>query len=207
MQVVLIHGMGRTRRSMAPLGAYLARQGHTVRYFGYFAAIEPFAQIAQRLARSIGGWAGAQPYALVTHSLGGVLARAALPSLADQVPRQLVMLAPPNRPPLLARRLAGNPLFQLATGDCGRSLCDHGFYDQLAPLRIPVAIIAGTAGPRGRWSPFGAELNDGVVAVAETHLAGAPEPWLVPAVHTLIMRSPQVARIVAEQLDLPKEGE
>jgi hypothetical protein len=205
MQIILIHGMGRTRRSMAPLGAYLARQGHTVRYFGYIAAAEPFARIAQRLVRCAGGWASGQPYALVTHSLGGVLARAALPSLADCPPRQLVMLAPPNRPPLLARRLAGNPLFRFATGDCGRSLGDQRFYDQLAPVRVPTTIIAGTAGPRGRWSPFGAEPNDGVVAVAETRLAGAPEPRLVPAVHTLIMRSPQVARLVAEQLALPSE--
>ena len=207
MQIILIHGMGRTRRSMAPLGDYLTRQGHTARYFGYVAAVEPLAQIARRLARYVRGWAAGQPYALVTHSLGGILTRAALPDLADCPPRQVVMLAPPNCPPLLARRLGGNPLFQLATGDCGRRLGDQRFYDQLAPAYVPVAIVAGTAGPRGRWSPFGAELNDGVVAVAETRLTGAPEPRLVPAVHTLIMRSPQVARFVAEQLELAKVGE
>jgi hypothetical protein len=47
---------------------------------------------------------------------------------------------------------------------------------------------------------FGDQPNDGVVAVEETRLGGNTEVILVPAVHTLIMNAPQVARILCELL-------
>ena len=57
--------------------------------------------------------------------------------------------------------------------------------------RVPYTLIAGTAGLCGRLSPFGADPNDGVVAVSETHLGGT-SPELFPAFHTLLMDHPAV---------------
>ena len=45
MQVLLVHGMGRTPLSMLPLGRKLRRAGHIVNLIGYVAAVEPFARI------------------------------------------------------------------------------------------------------------------------------------------------------------------
>ena len=59
-------------------------------------------------------------------------------------------------------------------------------FAELPELSVPFTVIAGTAGPRGRWSPFGDESNDGVVAVSEARLGNA-EPVLVPVIHTLLM--------------------
>ena len=42
--------------------------------------------------------------------------------------------------------------------------------------------------------------NDGVVAVEETRLGPNTEVIRVPAVHTLIMNSPQVRRVIYELL-------
>ena len=42
---------------------------------------------------------------------------------------------------------------------------------RFACVQVPYTIIAGTGGPRGRWSPFGSEPNDGIVAVSETACA------------------------------------
>ena len=200
MRLLLIHGMGRTPLSLALLGRRLTQQGHSVRYFGYAAFRESFDQIVGRLAATIRATAAQHPYALIGHSLGGILARAALPTLACRPPRHLVMLAPPNQAPLLARRLRTHLLYQLTTRDCGGKLADQAFYATLPPPSIPTTIIAGTAGPRGRWSPFGNQPNDGVVAVEETRLGPNRKVILIPSVHTLIMNSPQVTRVICELL-------
>jgi hypothetical protein len=200
MRLLLIHGMGRTPLSLALLGRRLSQQGHNVRFFGYAAFQESFDQIVDRLVATIRATIEQRPYALIGHSLGGILARAALPSLANRPPRQLIMLAPPNQAPSLARRLRKHLLYRLMTRDCGGKLADQAFYATLPHPTIHTTIIAGTAGPRGHWSPFGDRPNDGVVAVEETHLGPNTEVILVPSVHTLIMNSRQVTRIICELL-------
>jgi hypothetical protein len=201
MRQLINHCMGRTPISLALLGRRLAQHGHELRYFGYAAFLESFDQIVARLVATIGAAADQDPYALIGHSLGAILARAALPALAHRPPRHLVMLAPPNQAPLLARRLRKHPLYRLLTRDCGGKLADQAFYATLPLPTIRTTIIAGTAGPRGRWSPFGDRLNDGLVAVEETRLGPNAEVILVPSVHTLIMNSPQVTRTICELLE------
>jgi hypothetical protein len=78
------------------------------------------------------------------------------------------------------------PPFRLFTRDCGRLLTSPGAFAALPNLRVPFTKIAGTAGPRGRWSPFGDQANDGLVAVEEARVPGA-EPTLLPVLHTLMM--------------------
>jgi pimeloyl-ACP methyl ester carboxylesterase len=200
VHVLLIHGLGRTPLSLALLGWRMSRQGYVVRYFGYASFYESFERIVARLVATLQPIVCDAPYALVGHSLGGLIARAALPALAELPPRHLVMLAPPNQSPLLARRLRNQPLYRLATGGSGRKLADPAFYQRLQVPAIPTTIIAGTAGPRGRFSPFGELLNDGVVSVEETQMGPVSEVVLVPSVHTFIMNSPQVARLIGERL-------
>ncbi len=200
MLLLLIHGMGRTPLSLALLGRRLSQQGHRVRYFGYAAFHESFDQIVARLVATICATAGSQPYALIGHSLGGILARTALPALAHMPPRHLVMLAPPNQAPLLARSLHKHLLYRLLTRGCASKLTDQAFYAKLAQPTIHTTIIAGTAGPRGHWSPFGDRPNDGVVTVEETRLGLNTEVILVPSLHTLIMNSPQVTQTICDIL-------
>ncbi|MEO7912766.1 MAG: thioesterase domain-containing protein [Roseiflexaceae bacterium] len=200
MRLLLIHGMGRTPLSLALLGQRLSQQGHRVRYFGYAAFYESFDHVVARLVATLYATADQQPYALIGHSLGSILARAALPALTHMPPRQLVMLAPPNQAPLLARRLSEHLLYRLTTRDCGSKLADTTFYETLPQPTIRTTIIAGTAGPRGHWSPFGDQPNDGVVAVEETRLGPDIEVILVASVHTLIMNSPQVTQIICALL-------
>ena len=200
MRLLLIHGLGRTPLSMALLGRRLSQQGHCVRYFGYAAFHESFDQIVARLGATICATADLHQYALIGHSLGGILARAALPALAHIPPCQLVMLAPPNHSPLLARRSHKYLVYRLTTRNCGDKLVDRAFYAALPYPTIATTIIAGTAGPRGRWSPFGDQPNDGVITVEETRLGPHTEVILVPSVHTLIMNSPLVTRTICELL-------
>ena len=189
MHLILIHGQGRTSRSLRLLGWRLQRHGHTVQYFGYSTQRERFVDIRARLTATLDQQDGA--YAVIGHSLGGILTRAALP-LAGRPPQHLIMLGPPNNSPLLARMLKDNPLYQRLTADCGQKLADERFYAALPRPTVPTTIFAGTAGPRGRWSPFGFELNDGVVSVAETSLGPEYPTVLVPSIHTFIMNSPEL---------------
>lgn len=114
----------------------LRLRGHTLRTFGYAAWWEPFDQITRRFA----AWAQRQgltrPYALVGHSLGNVIIRAVWPQLAPHPPQHVVMLAPPNQPPLLAQRLQGHPAYRHLTGTCGQRLiaaCTTGTHGAVLP--------------------------------------------------------------------------
>ncbi len=198
-RILLIHGLGRTPRSLASLARHLRGSGHDVHSFGYFAATQPVDQIVRRLhARLDELGRTSQPLVVIGHSLGGVLVRAALaldPQLAT-LPRHLIMLGPPNQPPRLARRLHRNWLYRIINGDVGQRLADSAFTQSLPPLTVPYTIIAGTGGPVGKWSPFGDDPNDTIVAVDETRLAADQPVTELPVRHTFMMNDPRVRAVI-----------
>lgn len=205
MHVILVHGLGRTTLSLAGLARCLRNAGHTTETFGYVGALESFAQIRDRLRARLERIAATGPeYGVLGHSLGGLLLRAALPGVRPQ-PRHLVMLATPNRPPRLARRFRGFWPFRFAGGDAGRRLGDPEFFAALPLPTVPYTIIAGTAGARGRLSPFGTEPNDWVVSLTETLVSDADQPVLAPVGHTFMMGDravrAAVLRVLAEAAD------
>jgi hypothetical protein len=53
---------------------------------------------------------------------------------------------------------------------------------------VPSKIYAGISGPRGRYSPFGKEYNDGLLTVKETLLQNVPVQK-VPTLHTFTKNS------------------
>jgi hypothetical protein len=196
MKAILVHGMGRTPASQLVLAARLRRRGFGVHLFGY-STFRPFAATVERLAARVRKVAGAgEPFVLVGHSLGCVLIRAALPGLAPLRPLACFFLAPPSRPTRAARRFAGNPLYRLLAREPGQLLADADFMAALPLPPVPVRVYAGTAGFRGRFSPFAGEANDGILAVSETTLPPDHAVVLVPAVHTFIMN----ARLVADDI-------
>lgn len=196
MHVILIHGQGRTPLAMSILAQKVRRRGHAVRLFGYAAFCQTFESITGRFVRMIRSEVVDRRYMIIGHSLGGIIARASLPALVDTPPEHLVMLAPPNQPPLLARLVQSHPLYRILTQDCGRQLASNAFYQNLPVPTVPTTIIAGTAGPRGRFSPFGEQVNDGVVTVSETELGPGFEVTQVPSLHTFIMNSPQTIAMI-----------
>jgi hypothetical protein len=199
MHVLLVHGLGRSPLSMYGLARFLRRQGHSCELFGYLATLHSFDRIAARLRRRVEAVAaGGRPYGVVGHSLGGLLLRAALPGLP--APRQFVMLAVPNRSPRLARRLRRFWPYRLINGDSGQRLADPRFYAELPPPPWPYTIITGTAGARGRWSPFGPDPNDWLVAVDETLVGDHDRPILLPVGHTFMMARRSVRAAVGTAL-------
>jgi hypothetical protein len=201
MHILLIHGLARTSLSLAFLERRLRQAGHHTETFSYVAFAEDFDAIVQRLNHTLQSLAHRGPYGVVGHSLGGVLTRAALGlGQVVELPRQVVMLGTPNQPPRLAP-LAWNLLpFQWFTGQCGRNLTCGQFYASLPILQSPYTIIAGTGGPTGSLSPFGEDINDGIVALSETYMTPQDTIVQVPAWHTFMMNHPQVQEIVLNAL-------
>ncbi len=77
---------------------------------------------------------------------------------------------------------------------------DASWFRRLPAPSVPYTVVAGTAGWRGRLSPFKGEVNDGAVAVSETLVKDDDHPVLVPSVHTFLMNSRLVHRLIVEKL-------
>jgi alpha/beta hydrolase family protein len=203
MRVVLVHGMGRTPLSMLRLARALRRARHEVTVFGYLAAVERFSRILARLGGRLGESGARGPYAVVGHSLGGLLVRAVLgqPPASLTPPAHLFMLGTPNQPPGLARRFHRFWTYRGINGECGQLLASPSFFAHLAPVSIPYTIIAGTAGFTGRRSLFGDDPNDGIVTLRETLISPQDRPVTFPVRHTFMMNDARVRRTLLEALE------
>jgi hypothetical protein len=200
MHLLLVHGMGRTRLSLVRLAWFLRREGHATEQVGYVAAIEPFARIVARTRRRLEQLAATgEPYAVMGHSLGGLILRAALDGISP-APVHLFMLATPNQASRLAQRLRRAWPYRMLCGESGQLLAEPGFLAQMPEPTVPYTIIAGAAGRRGRWSPFGDAPNDWVVAVEETRLRQDDLPIVLPVGHTFMMNDQRVWEVIKKAL-------
>jgi pimeloyl-ACP methyl ester carboxylesterase len=201
MDVVLIHGMGRTPLSMLRLRRRLHHAGHRAILFGYSPTFETLAGATARLMKLIGRRVHSPRYALVGHSLGSVIIRTALGHMQGRPPAACCFLAPPMVACKAARFFSRFWLYRLLTGEMGQLLADGAFMQQLPMPAVPTRIYAGTGGPRAAWLPFGMAANDGILSVLEATGRFAGEAVEVPSVHTFIMHSKTVAADIIRFLD------
>jgi triacylglycerol lipase len=202
--VVLLHGLLRTGRSMARLERALQRAGYptyTGRYLSQRQSIEDSARGIARELAALG-----RPLVLVTHSLGGILARYIAGPLAAEhalTVERILMLAPPNAGSRLARRLSPSAAIRRVYGPAMLQLgTEHATW----PVpEVPIAIVAGTrAGGLNPAAWFSRatgyikadEPSDGTVLVEETHLPGMVDFATVHVGHTFIMDDAAVHEMV-----------
>lgn len=201
MLVLLVHGLGRTPLSLFGLAPALRRAGHRTQFFAYSPTFEPLPRIIRRLVGRLRELARrGRPVGLVGHSLGGLLLRKALAEVPELRVHHLVMLGTPNRPPRLARWAWRRFALRLATRDCGRFLACPDTIPALPCPAVPYTLIAGSAGPRGKWSPFGDESNDGIVAVSEVPIRDTDVPLVFPVWHTVMMNDRAVQAAVVRAM-------
>lgn len=187
--VVLLHGLGRSRASLWRLSRRFRAAGFETRNFPYAPAFHRFDTLLSQLHDFVVSEVRTPVYHLVGHSLGNILIRARFAIGYPSGLTRIVMLAPPNHPPKLARRLQGCPPFHLWSGESGRLLASPDFYATLPVPSVPFGVIAGDKGQQLTFD----EPNDGIVTVECTRLDGMADHVVVPCAHTFIMNSPEVA--------------
>lgn len=196
---VLIHGYGRSKDSMKGLKKGLETANYEVYAINYPSTrfdIDTFAKQVRALLEDMQG--DFQEINVVTHSMGGIVARRVFSQEDAPKIHRLVMFAPPNQGAVLADMLlewwpsehvAGPAAKQLATNveslarNAGIPRCEFG-------------VIAGQRGHAEGWNPLIPGDDDGVVGVENTKLEGMADFALVRGIHTTIMNKEEAIRKV-----------
>lgn len=192
--VVLLHGIARSPGSMKSLERALRHQGYATLNLGYPSRRQSLQQLVQTLHPTIDTFAHSLSGKLhfVTHSMGGLVARAYLNTHTPANLGCAVMLSPPNQGSELADALHTLWLYRWYYGPAGQQLTTlqtKDLQDLLGTPTYPVGIIAGTASVNpvtSRW--FLPQPNDGAVAVARMHLPQQTGFVEIPASHTFMAR-------------------
>ncbi len=143
--LVLIHGFGSGPLLMRALARRLRRQGHQVLSWSYPSVVGSLQRHAERLRdelRRLDQEPSVGRFHLVTHSMGGVVARGALTGSRPAKLGRIVMLAPPNRGSPVARVFG--PLLRPFCPAVGQLSTRPGsFVRRLPPLEdVEVGIIS-----------------------------------------------------------------
>lgn len=158
-----------------------------------------------RVARFAAAHAG--PVHFVTHSLGGLVARALITAHRPERLGRVVMLGPPHAGSELADLMFTLGLDGAILGPVGPHLRTGRTADaeaMLGTIDYPLGIIAGDR-PMDPVVPrlFLPSPNDGKVAVAATRIAGMADHIVLPVQHTMMVHD---RRVMAQTVAFIRDG-
>jgi pimeloyl-ACP methyl ester carboxylesterase len=196
--VVLLHGAGRSWRSMKRMAKALDREGYRVHNLGYPSRQAPIEVLQELVERQINEL-GLDPKAnlhFVTHSLGGIVLRYLLRHQQPSNLGRVVMIAPPNQGANLADIFENLPLYNWILGPIGRQIGTKpdSIPNILGPADFEVGIIAGNRSANPFLSIMIPGTDDGRIAVDNTRLTGMADFLVLPCIHPLIMNDKHVIR-------------
>ena len=197
--LVLLHGMGRTAHSMSPVEREATTRGYVVLNLGYPSRTASVEALAEHVAHAIQQFAPEiAALDFVTHSLGGILLRAAVGGglIPIERVRRAVLLAPPNQGSEAADFMKRVPLLRrvpgLALAELG--VAADGVVARLGPIPFECGVIAGNRTVNPILSLVIPGPDDGKVAVSRASVAGIRDFLVVPHSHPFIMRAAVVHR-------------
>lgn len=207
--VLILHGLGRTRRSMTPLLTALQTRLPNIemQQFAYASMINRIDDHAQALAQYIAWSLGSRPVIFVAHSLGNIVLRRMF-RIAQEQSAQLLptspalelnarghaMLGPPNQGSLIAKRFNLMPGVSWIMGPSFLEVGTHWntLSNTLALPPCPTAILAGDVPSLRKAHPLLPAPNDGLVLVDEARLSPDQEIEIYPILHSLFMYDQRV---------------
>jgi len=198
-EVILLHGLCRTSRSMVKMERALTKAGYKVRNLDYpsrTASVEKLADDAIGKAISDCQKDGAAKINFVTHSLGGILVRSYLARRTIPNLGRVVMLAPPNQGSEIVDKLVWLFLFKWINGPAGNELGTgkNSTPNKLGPANFQVGIIAGDRSINWINSLLIPGSDDGKVSVERTKLAGMTDHIVIHTTHPFIMKNCEAIR-------------
>jgi len=173
--VVLVHGLAAKRLVMAILRSSLARSFGEVVNWGYPSLWSPIQRHGRELAKLLHRLddGGCERIHLVTHSMGGIVARVALAEYQPSRLGRFVMIAPPNRGSHVASRFA--PLLGRICPPI-QQLADHEA-SFVRSLPLPDSLELGIIAARTDW----------LVREASTRLGCQRDHIVVPGLHSSVL--------------------
>ncbi len=195
--VVLLHGLGRTHRSLEKLAARLSSQGYSVVNVEYptlkqsieYLADEALHPEIERIRRS-----SPDKIHFVTHSMGGIVVRYYLQHHPLENLGRVVMLSPPNQGSELVDHMKSIPLIEKLLSPAAREL---GTDRESLPVKLgrpafELGVIAGKKSHNPLNSLIIDGPDDGTVSVKSARIAGMDDFLLLPYSHRSILKSEKV---------------
>jgi triacylglycerol lipase len=198
-EVILLHGLCRTSRSMVKMENALTEAGYKVRNVDYPSRIASIQKLADdAIGKAVADCENDGPAKInfVTHSLGGILVRSYLARNSISNLGRVVMLAPPNQGSEVVDKLGSFFLFKWLNGPAGSELGTdkNSTPNKLGPANFPVGIIAGDRSINWINSLLIPGRDDGKVSVERTKLAGMGDHIVIHATHPFIMKNREAVR-------------
>lgn len=184
--VALLHGFLAHSLLLSPLGIRLRRHGYRTAAWGYWnmrCSISVHARRFEQLLRRLDADPAIDTVHLVAHSMGGIIARAALGCYLPRKMGRFVMLAPPNRGSFMATTMTV-PLGWLFQPIVELSTAEDSFVNRLpTPQGIQIGVIAA------EW--------DALVERSSTHPDAPHAHASLPCLHSSLLFRRDAAALVA----------
>ena len=196
--IVLLHGIGHSRWNMYAAERAMRRAGFSVLNLTYPSRrqnIDALTKFVHERLTQKNAWGSEGRVHFLTHSMGGLVARAYLEKYKADIPQsklgRVVMIAPPLQGSEVADFLQNFPPYKWVFGPAGQELTTAARAAEQAMPYYDLGIIAGSK----KWPYVIAKFiipgaHDGRVAVANTRLEGMKDHFIAPATHSFISWKP-----------------
>ncbi len=189
--VILLHGFGMRPITLLPVARALRKAGFDTQSPPYRSRLHPLEQIVDELLPALSR-SGDGPVHFVTHSMGGLVARALIARARPKMIGKVVMLGPPHGGSEWVDLLASARISGAFFGPAEEVLSlrrPERVESLLGTVDYPIGVIAGDR-------PSGVPLisarimpgpHDGKVSVAATHLKGETDHIVLPVSHSAMI--------------------
>ena len=193
-QVVLLHGLARSHRTMDAMQKALLERGRKTCNVDYPSTEHPVEKLALDFvlpAIEKCGFGNAGPVDFVTHSMGGIIVRYLAVHAPELEIGRVVMLSPPNCGSEVVDALGDTWLFECVNGPAGKQLGTKkdSLPNSLGPASFELGIITGDRSINWILSTIIDGEDDGKVSVERAKLEGMKDFIVIHSAHPFIMKN------------------